>query len=307
MAFPTDTAWKFANLMCGRTACTLAPARIIKDLKVNGKWHGQDRFKPNYNVAPSSLQPIVCSVDGERVVFMMQWGLVPSWTKAIEGVQRSINARSESIHEKPSFRSLVGRKRCVVVTDGYYEWFKQGKRRMPYFFRFPEGKIVTMAGLYDVWRDADGEPLYSYVILTTNASAEVRFVHDRMPVLLDEADVDKWLDMRTSIDDAMLLLRPYTGTLLVNRVSDAVNKVGNNVPECQMVLDEHQIAEADAAAAISQKRAAPEQKTTLHSFFTRAPKQESLQVISMLLEGRDDVPSQSKKVKHESEVIILDE
>lgn len=164
--------------MCGRAACTLDPAAVRKRFDVKGKTKEEEKFKPSYNVCPMTYQPIVCFHDSERELHYMQWGLVPFFMKSMEG-HPPINARAESLAEKAMFRSLLGRKRCVVVTEGfekcvfcipdeiyrYYEWLSTGKKKQPYFFRMTGSDVTPMAALYDMWGKDDGGCLLCHSLL----------------------------------------------------------------------------------------------------------------------------------------------
>lgn len=197
-----------------------------------------------YNVAPMQHAPVVRAVDAghrsSRAVSMLQWGLVPSWAKdpAIGG--SLINARSETAATKPAFRSSFGRRRCIVPVSGFYEWLgpKGTKGRQPFYVSprsstAPDdgGDILAFAGLWEAWLRPEGEPLESFVILTTDANEWMRPLHDRMPVILAAADFDPWLDPSSTADRLGGLLHPAREDLLQRwPVSTLVNRPGRDDP-----------------------------------------------------------------------------
>jgi putative SOS response-associated peptidase YedK len=189
---------------------------------------------PRYNVAPTQEIPIIRAGEGGRELSMMHWGLIPGWSKQPDAGGRLINARAETVAEKPAFRTSFQRRRCLVPADGYYEWVAAGKKKQPYWIHRADEQPFAFAGLWDQWRPEAGEPLVSCTIVTTDANAATREIHDRMPVILDPADYDLWLDPTLS-DSARLLplLRPYEGDeLRVDAVSTFVNSAHNEGPEC---------------------------------------------------------------------------
>jgi putative SOS response-associated peptidase YedK len=169
--------------------------------------------EPRYNIAPTQPVPVVVTEasSGERVLDAFRWGLVPHWAKDPSIGNRMINARTESVAEKPAFKSALVRRRCILPSDGFYEWDKTGGTRQPYHFRRRDGDLFGFAGLWEEWNAPDGSPLLTCTILTTNANATVGRVHDRMPVILrsleDEAE---WLDPAVRRpEDLLPLLGPY--------------------------------------------------------------------------------------------------
>lgn len=147
-----------------------------------------------YNIAPSQELPvIVADEDGDRAIRLMHWGLIPRWRSGRGGVG-PINARSETVAEKPMFRDLIRRRRCLVPASGFYEWQARVHRKQPYFVTVKDEPLFAFAGLYDVAANDDGDPIGSYVILTTRANALVSSIHDRMPVILRPEDEGPWLD-----------------------------------------------------------------------------------------------------------------
>lgn len=188
---------------------------------------------PSYNVAPSNdVYVIIDSDAGERRLDAYHWGLVPRWAKDPKIGNRLINARAESVADKPAFRSALKRRRCIVPADGFYEWKKlaAGKRKQPYYVHRPDGEPFAFAGLWEEWRGPDGTPLRSCTIITCDANETMAPIHDRMPVILPPGAWDTWLDPANHDVPALdKLLVPAPPALLVARtVSTDVNSVRNS-------------------------------------------------------------------------------
>ncbi len=217
--------------MCGRKTLTRDMQSIIEELVIE-EWENPDNYIPNYNIAPTQNSPILID-NGKRIVKSMRWGLIPSWAKDEKFGARMINARIETLLEKPSYRNLVSSKRCIVITDGYYEWRKDGVRKIPYYLKDPEGKLLPMAGLYDVWKHPDGYLMPSYTVITKEAQKNIATIHNRMPVILPQDHLDNWLKTESfSIARALELAQNSQLILEKYPVSPLVNYVKNNSPEC---------------------------------------------------------------------------
>ncbi|MFH1852005.1 MAG: SOS response-associated peptidase [Candidatus Neomarinimicrobiota bacterium] len=217
--------------MCGRKTLTKDMQSIIEELAIQD-WEDPDNYAPSYNIAPTQTSPILID-DGHRRVRLMRWGLIPAWSKDDKYGARMINARTETIREKPAFRGLLPNKRCVVITDGYYEWRKSGSGKQPYYIHPSGGGLLPMAGLWDRWVKPDGETVYSYTVITTTPQPGLAYIHDRMPVILLQEDLDVWLQTKiNSADMALPLLRPYGKKLEAYPVSNIVNSPANNSPAC---------------------------------------------------------------------------
>ena len=194
-------------------------------------------LKPRFNIAPT--QTIVAVRQRrerrQRELAPLHWGLIPSWAKDPAIGNRMINARSETVAEKPSFRSAFKHRRCLIVSDGYYEWQKQGSRKQPYFFHQADDQPFAFAGLWECWTDPEsGTSRETATILTTEANSLVLPFHHRMPVILETADYERWLDPDLS-DQARLqpLLVPReSDSLVVDPVSTLVNSPRNDDPRC---------------------------------------------------------------------------
>lgn len=191
-------------------------------------------FQPNWNAAPTHELPVIIDVDGSLQMHPMQWGLIPSWVKPGEKPKVSpINARSETVAEKPMFRNLVKRRRCLVPANGFYEWKRTGGPKQPYLIHLRDEPIMLMAGLYDVRTGDDGEDQPTYTILTGPSNDVMSEVHDRTPVMIDPDDIELWLDPDIQeISPLEPLLQPLPNEKIeMYPVSTAVNSVRNNRPE----------------------------------------------------------------------------
>ena len=187
---------------------------------------------PRYNIAPSQSLLAVLN-GGERRAAHLRWGLIPSWAKSAAVGSRLINTRAETVAERPSFRTALARRRCLVLADGFYEWQRAGKARRPMRVTLKSGEPFAFAGLWESWRDPDGEIIRSCTIITTEANDLVRPIHDRMPVILPREMESFWLD--EDVQDAGALcsvLAPYpAGAMDMYEVSSLVNRPSNDVPE----------------------------------------------------------------------------
>lgn len=155
-------------------------------------------FQPNFNVAPTHQIPAIVLQDNETLLAAFSWGLVPNWAKDCAIGSRMINARSETAAEKPSFRSALAKRRCIVPADGWYEWQGSAGKKTPYYFSATNDSVLGLAGIYESWKQSDGQLLWSVAILTQGASAEFSIIHDRMPVLLTPELQEIWLSAPAS-------------------------------------------------------------------------------------------------------------
>jgi putative SOS response-associated peptidase YedK len=193
------------------------------------------QLNPRYNIAPTQDVPVVRAAGGVRGVSMLHWGLIPSWAKDRGIGGRLINARAETLAEKPAFRSAFRVRRCLVVADGFYEWQKLGTRKQPHFIGFRDGRPFGFAALWERWRRDGGEDVESCTIITTEANELLASIHDRMPVILDPADHELWLDPGvTDANRVTSLLRPSDPSgMEAYPVSLLVNNPANDVPACR--------------------------------------------------------------------------
>lgn len=216
--------------MCGRYASYRALDEIRRLFETTNP---VPNFAPNWNVAPTQDAPVVRlhPQSGQRQLDLLRWGLVPHWAEDPKQVRQPINARSETAASTPMFRDALARRRCLVPIDAFYEWQATARGKIPHAIARADGAPMAAAGLWEGWRGPDGTVIRSYVILTTEANKALKHFHERMPVILEAADWQRWLE--TPDTD---LLRPSAAALRVWRVSTAVNSVRNNSAE---LLDEH--------------------------------------------------------------------
>ncbi|MCB9452095.1 MAG: SOS response-associated peptidase [Anaerolineaceae bacterium] len=188
-------------------------------------------LSPRYNIAPS--QPIaIVTNEAPTTLSFHSWGLLPSWAKDPALANKLINARSETAHEKPSFRSAFKRRRCLIPADGFFEWQKQGSDKVPMFIHLKDSPVFALAGLWEVWNNSQGDEIRTCTILTTEANDFMQSIHTRMPVILAPADYDLWL---SSAEEPVMalqsLMRPYdSGKMAAYAVSKLVNRPLNDTP-----------------------------------------------------------------------------
>ena len=191
---------------------------------------------PRYNIAPT--QPVAAirlDKNGERDFTFFHWGLIPSWAKDVSIGSRMINARSETVTEKPSFRTAFKRRRCLIPADGFYEWQKVDGGKQPMFIRPAESekRPFALAGLWEMWSDPDGGTLQSCTILTTTPNELMAPIHNRMPVIIEPEDFDLWLQPEPDPEQGLHLLRPYPAEKMsAYPVSTLVNNPRNDAPDC---------------------------------------------------------------------------
>lgn len=189
-----------------------------------------DGLKPNYNAAPTQTMPVVVANQDKNELKLMRWGLIPSWAKDLKIGYRMINARSEGIETKPSFRHAYKKQRCLVPASGFYEWQKTTGKKVPFYIQPKGAPLFSFAGLWEYWKQPDGEGLESYTIITTQANEEMKPYHDRMPVILDQKNEDPWLDANNQDPEFLrtLIKQSEKVTLQFQPVSEQVNTVKNN-------------------------------------------------------------------------------
>ncbi|HSE84467.1 MAG TPA: SOS response-associated peptidase [Thermodesulfobacteriota bacterium] len=218
--------------MCGRYTQTTDLETLQRRFEFSVKGVALD---PRYNLAPGQEAPIVVK-ENERVLKMMRWGLVPHWAKEDSIGYKLINARAETITQKPSFKESFKMRRCLILADGFYEWRKTAKKesKIPIRFMLKDGEPFAFAGLWDIWQKPDGDKLLSFTIITTNANDLVGRIHDRMPVILRREDEDAWLNTSSkNTDKPASLLKPYPSEMMDGyEVSTLVNSPKNDSPEC---------------------------------------------------------------------------
>ncbi|MFD1536026.1 SOS response-associated peptidase [Nonomuraea guangzhouensis] len=234
--------------MCGRYASARKKHELLEEFQVELDGDPDEELGPDYNVAPTKNVYAVLSrvpKEAERAVRQLRivkWGLVPAWAKDPSVGSRMINARVETVAEKPSFRQAFAKRRCLLPADGYFEWMPvegDKKKKQPYFIHPEDGGVLAMAGLYEFWKDksrADDDPLKWLVtctVITTDAEDELGRIHDRMPMMIERERWAEWLDPKlTDPEQASGLLVPAdTGQLTAVAVSTDVNNVRNNGPD----------------------------------------------------------------------------
>ena len=218
--------------MCGRY--TYFPGEF-SDLRLT--WNVDEVFgldlKPRYNIAPTQEAPVIVQMDGKRTLELFRWGLIPWWATDPAIGNRMINARAETLAEKPAFNNLLGNRHCLVLADGFYEWRKEGKGKVPMRFKLKSGEPFAFAGLWDSWKQPDGSLLRTYTIVTTEPNDVLRPIHDRMPAILSNDDAQNWLAVDDEIAHALSLLKPYPPEKMEGyQVSPLVNNPRNDLPEC---------------------------------------------------------------------------
>lgn len=182
--------------------------------------------RPRYNIAPTDEHFIVRMQREDREALSAKWGLVNSWAKDNKRAAMQINAKAETLEERPAFRDAFEKRRCIVPADGFFEWTGPKTARLPLWFHRPDGGLLYFAGLYESWRPKPGEWQRTFTIVTTGANALLAPVHDRMPVILAKQDVDEWLGPRVPLSRVRALMAPAPeGVLVARRVSPKVNSV----------------------------------------------------------------------------------
>ena len=239
--------------MCGRYTLTV-PAEVVAEVfGVDAPLDDDVRlYGPRFNVAPTQDVPVIRAVDLRRAretaaegavgpeeegsprrrLDLLRWGLVPWWADDSSIGNRMINARAESVADKPAYRDSFRSRRCLVVADGFYEWASEPGGKQPYWIHAPDGRPFAFAGLWSRWRKGCGDPLETFIILTRDAAPGIRHLHDRMPVILDPADHDLWLDPSNDDPEALAAAVERARTdLATRRVDRRVNRPENDGPE----------------------------------------------------------------------------
>ncbi|NJK65033.1 MAG: SOS response-associated peptidase [Synechococcaceae cyanobacterium SM2_3_1] len=220
--------------MCGRFSLAVSPEDLASHFSVAEV----PTLSPRYNIAPSQPVLAVQEADsGAREITHFRWGLVPSWSKAFG--QGWINARAETAAEKPSFKAALRRRRCLIPTDGFYEWKGSGKRKQPYFIHLHTRPLFAFAGIWDHWQGADGSEFNSCAILTTQSHGPIQELHPRIPMILNPEAYTQWLDRQVQDprDLAFLWETAYPQELKFYPVSTLVNSPKHEDPECRQPLD----------------------------------------------------------------------
>lgn len=221
--------------MCGRFSLAVTEEKILEELpfvEIGGA------LRPNYNVAPTQHAYVITDEEPARLQYLT-WGLVPSWAEDGKNNGRLINARSEGIETRPSFRMPIRKRRCLVLADSFYEWRTQGGSKIPYRILPKDGSLLVMAGIWDQWDREGGYPLRSFSIITGDANSDMDTLHNRMPIMLrNNDDRQRWIS-ELNIEDVLAFFGSQPDKYLRHyRVSDAVNSTQNNTPDLHKEVPE---------------------------------------------------------------------
>lgn len=222
--------------MCGRFALKTPPRSIQEH------FHLPETvvLSPRYNIAPSQWVAVVRQLPGKnsRQLDMLRWGLIPSWAKDMKIGYKMINARVETLAQKPSFRAAFKKRRCLIAADGFYEWHHAGKAKQPIYLHLKNGAVFAFAGLWESWLSPEGNPVESCTIITTSPNELIREIHDRMPVILPPEQYETWLQDSTPDHCLPPLLMPYPAEAMqAYPVGPIVNSPQNDSPACILPLD----------------------------------------------------------------------
>lgn len=217
--------------MCGRFSL-FSPSDVLRE-RFDFEFTGDFDWQPRYNIAPSQQVLAIVHDGSRRKGGFLRWGLVPFWAKDTKIGYKLINARCETLTEKPSFRHLIGRRRCLIVADGFFEWKKTENGKQPYFIRLTSGQPFAFAGLWDRW-EKDGQVIHSCTVITTQPNGLMASIHDRMPSILRPEEEEAWLDPHLQDTEYLKsLLKPYPEEeMTAITVSTLVNSPSNDLPEC---------------------------------------------------------------------------
>ncbi len=215
--------------MCGRYTLTTDGRTLADEFGIEEL----STWTPRFNIAPTQLVAAIVRTRTEPQAAKLHWGLVPGWAKDRKSAARAINARAETVAEKPTFRAAFKRRRCLILADGYYEWVKHEEHKQPYYITPADGHPFAFAGLWERWTDADETPYYSCTIITCQANAELAELHHRMPVTLARRDYAAWLDADSDPARQIEKLAPAPAGLFVpHPVSTIVNSPANDDQRC---------------------------------------------------------------------------
>lgn len=211
--------------MCGRYKLTTPTGEIVETFKLNGP---RLNLRRRFNIAPTQEAPVIRNFPTGRQLAIMRWGLVPQWAPDTKMAAGAINARAETVAEKPAFREALRARRCLIPADGFYEWTSQGKTKQPHLFQIADGGVFGFAGLWERWEKGDA-PLETFTIIVSEANPSVSHIHHRMPVILPPDQWERWLDVkRYDVASVLPLLQTPDVVLTTKRVSQKLNKVEND-------------------------------------------------------------------------------
>ena len=224
------------KIMCGRFALK-APPRSIRN---HFNLPETVALEPRYNIAPSQAVAVIRQMAGSKIrqLDMLRWGLIPSWAGDMKIGYKMINARAETLSQKPSFRSAFKKRRCLIPTDGFYEWLHAGNAKTPFFVHLANDDVFGFAGLWETWKSQEGDIIESCTIITTAPNDLVKGIHDRMPVIIHPDQYETWLEDSSGTDLLQQLLNPYPAAEMeMHRVGPAVNSPKNDTPDCSVSID----------------------------------------------------------------------
>lgn len=217
--------------MCGRFSIFADPGRLAERFQVDLP---PETMRPRYNAAPTQVLPVILN-EGDRVIRLLRWGLIPFWAKDPSIGSQMINARAETLAEKPAFRNALKKRRCLVLADGFYEWQKTATGKAPMRIALASNEPFAFAGLWENWDTPDGGVLRTFTIVTTTPNELIEPIHNRMPVILRPEHESLWLDNYADQGAWLDVLRPYPADLMIAYpVSKRVNAVGNDDPGVTM-------------------------------------------------------------------------
>ena len=209
--------------MCGRYVNTKKIDEIEKKFNIDRQENIELSINPSYNISPTQYSPVIVQNSKKRIIKNMHWGLIPSWSKDKKFSSNLINARLETIKEKPSFKNLVNTNRCIVVANGYYEWTQTDNGKQPFFIHNND-EFIPMAALWTQWQD-----IISFTIITKSADLSIKTIHHRMPLILDDNCIELYLDHNISFDQSYKISESL---LKYHKVSSIVNSPANNDGSC---------------------------------------------------------------------------
>jgi putative SOS response-associated peptidase YedK len=238
--------------MCGRFVITSSPEALRRLFG----YTEQPNLPARYNIAPTQPVPVVLAERGPRKFMLMRWGFLPAWAKDPKKFGLVINARSESVTEKPAFKNAIRRRRCLIPADGYYEWHETAGRKRPLFVYPAKGGPIGFAALWETWAGPNGEEVDTVAIVTTAASADLASFHPRMPATIAPDAFELWLDCSNVEADiaTSLLVPPKAGTFAWHEVSPAVNRVANDDARLIEPVSAEESAKADAEAGKARQK-----------------------------------------------------
>ena len=213
--------------MCGRYSTAKIPKKKFEEkLGIS-----LENYSPSFNACPGMPHPVIAFKGDMTKTSNMYWGLIPQWAKVHNPKIKPINARSETLSQKPTFRNLISRKRCLVPAAGYYEWQSGGIGKIPHFIYASDHSPLAFGGLYDTWNEGQENSIHSYSIITKTASQAIHFIHDRMPVVVPERHWMDWLDPELSVDSVNQIIKNSMDHFSFHPVSVRVNNPKNDSPD----------------------------------------------------------------------------